>query len=103
MISVSNYKDFIKINFKDDGVGISKDILSEIFNPFFTTNRAGGSTGLGLSIVYNILKGKLEGDIENNKNISEGVEFVVKIKNMIWKEYASEEYYGIKRFAQTSI
>lgn len=83
MISVSNYKDFIKINFKDDGIGISKDILSEIFNPFFTTNRAGGSTGLGLSIVYNILKGKLEGDIENTKDISEGVEFVVKIKNMI--------------------
>ena len=83
IIEVSNYKDLIKINFKDDGVGIERNILSEIFNPFFTTNRAGGSTGLGLSIVHNILKGKLEGDIENTKNISEGAEFIVTIKNMI--------------------
>lgn len=82
IITVYNEFDFIKIDFKDDGVGIPKEILSKIFNPFFTTNRSGGSTGLGLSVVYNILKSKLDGDIECISNLDVGTKFVFKIKKM---------------------
>ena len=39
--------------------GIKKEHLSKIFNPFFTTNRESGGTGLGLNIIYNNLKGKI--------------------------------------------
>ncbi len=46
--------DFIKITFKDTGVGISKKVLDKIFDPFFTTKKKG--TGLGLAICYGIIK-----------------------------------------------
>jgi len=40
---------------KDNGIGISKENLQKIFNPFFTTKQNGKGTGLGLSMVYNII------------------------------------------------
>lgn len=84
-IIIKVYKDidFINIEFEDDGGGIKSDILHKIFNPFFTTNRSGGSTGLGLSVVYNILKSKLEGDIYCISNLDNGTKFILKIKNII--------------------
>ncbi len=83
IITVYNELDFIKIEFEDDGIGIQSDLLHKIFNPFFTTNRSGGSTGLGLSVVYNILKSKLEGDIDCISSLDKGTKFIIRIKNMI--------------------
>lgn len=83
IISVYNELNFIKLEFEDDGVGIQSDLLPKIFNPFFTTNRSGGSTGLGLSVVYNILKSKLEGDINCVSSLDKGTKFIIKIKNIV--------------------
>jgi len=46
--------DLLRIEFKDSGSGISKEVLDKIFDPFFTTKAKG--TGLGLSICYSIIK-----------------------------------------------
>jgi two-component system cell cycle sensor histidine kinase/response regulator CckA len=46
--------EYVKIAIEDEGVGISKDNLDKIFNPFFTTER--GKSGLGLSIAFSIIK-----------------------------------------------
>lgn len=46
--------DFIVVEVKDNGVGIPDDVKLRIFEPFFTTKEAG--TGIGLSIVYRIVK-----------------------------------------------
>jgi len=53
----SNMKktDYWHIDIKDSGVGISKENMQKIFNPFFTTKVNGKGTGLGLSMVYNII------------------------------------------------
>ena len=48
--------DYWKLTIQDDGVGIKKEILPQIFNPFFTTKKKGEGTGLGLSMIYNIIK-----------------------------------------------
>ena len=45
----------IVIKLKDNGTGISKENLNNIFNPFFTTKPEGKGTGLGLAIVYGIV------------------------------------------------
>ena len=52
------------LTFSDDGCGISEDIQDRIFEPFFSTSRGNGNTGLGLSIVYNLVKDVLKGEIE---------------------------------------
>jgi len=45
----------VRISIADDGPGISRENLSRIFNPFFTTKEAGKGTGLGLSICHGIV------------------------------------------------
>ncbi|MEG1145117.1 MAG: ATP-binding protein [Clostridium sp.] len=47
--------DFVKIMVEDSGCGMSEEVLHQIFNPFFTTKDSGEGTGLGLSVVKNIL------------------------------------------------
>ena len=47
--------DFVNINIKDSGTGISDDIVDNIFDPFFTTKPVGKGTGLGLDVVHQII------------------------------------------------
>lgn len=49
---------------KDNGVGISEDIMPNMFDPFVTSARASGNTGLGLHLIYQWVTGMLEGKIE---------------------------------------
>jgi signal transduction histidine kinase len=48
--------DSVKITIADDGEGIPEENTNKLFDPFFTTRQADGKHGLGLAIVYNIVK-----------------------------------------------
>ena len=48
--------DKLRIHFEDNGAGIPADHLGQVFDPFFTTKDVGEGTGLGLSVVYGIIK-----------------------------------------------
>jgi signal transduction histidine kinase len=55
--------DRVRITFCDDGTGMDETTLNKIFEPFFTTKRNQGGTGLGMPIVYNLVRQQLKGDI----------------------------------------
>ena len=55
--------DQVEILFSDNGRGMSADVMRQAFNPFFTTRRESGSTGLGLHIVHNIVTNRLGGQL----------------------------------------
>jgi signal transduction histidine kinase len=80
----------VHIIFRDDGRGISEDVLPKIFDPFFTTKDVGEGTGLGLSIAYGIIE-KHRGDISVKSHPEEGTEFTVVIplklsQELRWRE-----------------
>jgi PAS domain S-box-containing protein len=56
-------KDNVEIIFSDDGCGMSEEVRRKAFDPFFTTRRDQGSTGLGLHIVHSIVTSHLGGRI----------------------------------------
>jgi signal transduction histidine kinase len=53
----------VEITFSDDGSGIPEEFQRHVFDPFFTTRRAQGNTGLGLYIVHNLVTQQLGGTI----------------------------------------
>lgn len=59
----ANNGEFV-VDYKDNGVGISNEIAERILEPFFTTSRFKGNTGLGLPIVYNLVTANLAGKFE---------------------------------------
>ncbi len=67
------------IHYTDNGCGIADEIRPKIFEPFFTTARRTGGSGLGLSIVYNLVTQKLKGEIVIGADQSQGAVFQIHI------------------------
>ena len=82
-ISVNQNNNDVVITVRDNGVGISPDNLKKIFDPFFTTAADIGGSGLGMSIVYNIISEVLQGDISVNSKINEFTEFVIRMPRYV--------------------
>ena len=66
--------------FKDNGTGVEKALLERIVDPFFTTCRGAGNAGLGLSVVYNLVKGKLDSDL--NIFVDEGLALTFELHDL---------------------
>jgi two-component system, NtrC family, sensor kinase len=68
----------ISIEISDSGVGISADIIQNIFNPFFTTHEVGKGVGLGLSVAYRIIEGH-NGNIDVQSEPGCGTTFTIRL------------------------
>lgn len=79
-IITTRNESMIQIEYSDDGCGMDENTLSRIYEPFFTTNRTGGGSGLGLSIVYSIITQQYEGSIRCTSKPEEGTTFTINIK-----------------------
>ena len=67
----------IHLRYQDDGVGIPKLNIMKIYEPFYTTNRMAGSTGLGMHIVSGLVLNTLRGSITCESDADHGVEFLI--------------------------
>ncbi|NET46133.1 PAS domain S-box protein [Okeania sp. SIO2B3] len=63
----------------DNGVGIRKEVIDKIFDPFYTTKPIGKGTGLGLSISYQIVVDKHHGNLYCISELGVGTEFIIDI------------------------
>jgi signal transduction histidine kinase len=69
----------VQIRFEDDGVGMSEDVQRRAFEPFFTTRRSRGGTGLGLHIVYNLVTRRLGGRLRLDSEPGRGTTFTIRL------------------------
>lgn len=62
-LSIQRFADHFELHYQDDGVGFVQGSPDKVFEPFFTTSRSSGHTGLGLNLVYNLVTVALQGEI----------------------------------------
>jgi CheY-like chemotaxis protein len=67
---------YIAIGISDTGTGMSEEIRKHIFEPFYTTKPEGSGTGLGLSVVFGIIK-QHDGFIDLESSVGEGTNFTI--------------------------
>jgi signal transduction histidine kinase len=69
----------VEIEFADDGIGMSEEVQRRAFEPFFTTRRNRGGTGLGLHIVYNLVTRRLGGSLRLESQPGRGTVFRIRL------------------------
>ncbi len=69
---------YVLLVVEDTGVGMEKNIKSQIFQPFFTTKDVGVGTGLGLSVVYGIVTSH-GGSIDVDSKVGQGTKIKIKL------------------------
>jgi signal transduction histidine kinase len=69
----------LRLSYSDDGLGMTPEVVERVFEPFFTTRRGEGGTGLGMYLSYNLVTGELGGTIQCESRPGAGVRFVIEI------------------------
>lgn len=82
-ISIVDCDENLTLHYRDDGVGMSREDLQRVFDPFFTTRRGSGGSGLGMHIVYNLITQQLHGKISIDSVLGEGVHVVIQVPRKI--------------------
>jgi PAS domain S-box-containing protein len=90
-IKVREYdRDNVEILFSDNGIGMSLDVRRRAFDPFFTTRRDQGGTGLGLHIVYSIVTNRLGGRLDLDSQPGGGTQVQIILPRVAPIEQAAE-------------
>jgi PAS domain S-box-containing protein len=83
-------KDNVEVVFSDNGCGMSLDVRRRAFDPFFTTRRDQGGTGLGLHIVYSIVTTRLGGRLDLDSEPGRGTRIRMILPRIAPLEQAAE-------------
>lgn len=70
--------ELVRVEFYDNGIGIKREDLNKVFDPFFTTRRETGGTGLGLSISFGIIR-DFGGTISVDSEAGKFTRFVIEL------------------------
>jgi len=77
-ISIALKRNQCQIKLSDNGKGIEEKIKQKIFDPFVTTKRGEGGSGLGMHLVYNLVTQALNGNIEVESELGHGAHFTIQ-------------------------
>ena len=69
----------LSFEYEDNGKGMEQDELEKLFDPFYTTKRGQGGSGLGAHIVYNLVTGLLNGSIKASSQVGKGLLYQIRI------------------------
>jgi two-component system, NtrC family, sensor kinase len=80
LVKIKRLGNKIEITVRDNGSGISENVLDKVFQPFFTTKPTGEGTGLGLSLSYDIITKVHGGQIKIESKEGEFAEFIIVLQ-----------------------
>lgn len=78
-IKVIDHNDEVGIVYTDNGVGVPTDLHQRIFEPFYTSKRGKGGSGLGLNLVFNLVYQKLQGQLKFDSDVNQGVTVILTL------------------------
>ena len=70
---------WVDLQVADDGIGMSQALLAQLFQPFFSTKIGRGGTGLGMTIVENLVKKTLGGTVAVESSLGQGSQFLIRL------------------------
>ena len=79
VFDISQNNGYLNFQYRDNGKGMSEETVQRVFDPFYTTKRGQGGTGLGMHIVYNIVTQTLGGVIRCTSSEGNGAVFDIRI------------------------
>ena len=91
LVEARQVRDDVDIFVSDDGIGMSDEIQRRAFDPFFTTRRAEGGTGLGLHIIFNLVTQQLGGRLAFESRPGWGTRFRITLPRVAPGESLPEE------------
>lgn len=82
--------EIIVFEYQDNGSGVDASLHHKIFEPFYTTKRGKGGSGLGLNLVFNLVRQKLNGELHFDSKPGEGVHFEIRLPQTLSNEKQTE-------------
>ena len=86
--------EWIIMQVRDNGCGIAPDLLERVFDPFVTTRRSQGGTGLGLNIVFNLIAKQFGGTITVSSTLGQGATFLLRLPRVTPLAHSKGEGHG---------
>lgn len=82
-IQVEVFEEALLLTYTDNGCGMDDETCRQIYDPFFTTSRGQGASGLGMNIVFNLVTKKLGGGIKCFSHPGGGAEFLIRLPGVV--------------------
>ena len=79
LIAVTQEDESLLIEYKDWGIGLTEEAKKKLFEPFYTTIRGEGGSGLGGHIIYNLITQTLKGDLSIEGSSSQGFHLQMRL------------------------
>ncbi|MBU0743588.1 PAS domain S-box protein [bacterium] len=83
IVNIDEIGEMVRILYRDDGQGMSSEQVRKIYDPFYTTKRGRGGSGLGMNIVFNLVTQMLGGTIECQSAQGQGTAFVIELPKRV--------------------